>query len=372
MPLVENERQLLFWCTLVPPPPLPRSLFPNHKHPYIQGSALRPLPHLLRIFFSHQLSAGGSSPNNTSAPRAGPNASKRRRSSGGRRRSKGGSGGSIDFSFSPYQPMVIATTSGSVSPRPRRASAPMPPSSLLLNSKQSTGGVGERQGTDGPTLDQCLVLPAGLALEIDGLLTSAPAEVEVGRGSSSGGNSSAPQPAVSSDNRPEGGGTGERDKTGLGTGRGDDRAIISSYHFEVGSWNNFWFGAHYYMQRACADATAISKNRSVVECAGATCRGAFMWRYSPAFLVVCRLAGINSTLCPRNAGVRVVSSCLSSALGSSCVESFVSHNHCLLAAWSSTVTYLYRSQQLLSVSSSRWPTTTSPQLVRPIIHFTSK
>ncbi|CAM9345346.1 unnamed protein product [Scytosiphon promiscuus] len=136
--------------------------------------------------------------------------------------------------------MVIATTSASVSPRPRRASAPLPPSSALRLHKQYAGSEGEgrqRQEAGGPTLDQCLVLPAGLALEIDGLLSSSPADLGIGRESDGGGGGGgASPPAVP----PEGkgsleGGDGDRGHSSPGAGRGDDRAIISSYHFETSS-----------------------------------------------------------------------------------------------------------------------------------------
>eukprot|EP00752_Nemacystus_decipiens_P008808 g7860.t1 len=150
---------------------------------------------------------------------------RRRQSAGGRRRSKGGSS---DFSYSPYQPMVIETTSSSVSPRPRRASAPIPPASLLLHKSLMNG---ERQGTDGPTLEQCLVLPPGLALKADGLLTQPLSKLGEGsksRGGSSGGGGDGLDEAASD----EGVGDGPQVEHEGGLRADDERAIISTYTFE--------------------------------------------------------------------------------------------------------------------------------------------
>lgn len=98
-----------------------------------------------------------------------------------------------------------------------------------------------RQEVGGPTLDQCLVLPEGLALEIDGLLSSdggVGRERESGNGGDSG---VAPQQGGSSGGSVGGAKDVERDRSSTGAGgRGGDRAIISSYHFEVRPWNNLF------------------------------------------------------------------------------------------------------------------------------------
>lgn len=146
--------------------------------------------------------------------------------------------------------MVIETTSSSVSPRPRRASAPVPPTSLLPFKPLMAGEKRqerERGADGGPTLDQCLVLPSGVALKIDGLLSTSGAErecgVSIGNGDGAGG--------ADADS---GGGDDDRgnvlsnslEKDGKGVacpipgaeGNGDDggdRAIISSFHFNVRS-----------------------------------------------------------------------------------------------------------------------------------------
>lgn len=169
---------------------------------------------------------------------------RRRQSAGGRRRSKGGGS---DFSYSPYQPMVIETTTSSLSPRPRRASAPIPPASLLLHKRLMDG---EQQETAGPTLEQCLVLPPGLALKVDGLLShplsklgEGPESEDAGSGGGGGGNGGGGDDQPSRKAGEEGGHHVERREGGLHVG--DDRAIISAYTFEVGHlWIPTWAWHH--------------------------------------------------------------------------------------------------------------------------------
>lgn len=183
-----------------------------------------------------------SQPGLKSASSAAAFSSKRRRrqSVGGRRRSS--KGGSSDFSFSPYQPMIIETKSSSVSPRPRRASAPTPPASLLLHKRLMDGEQQETVGTAaGPTLEQCLVLPPGLALKVDGLLSNSQPlsklgerpESEGGGGGSGGGGGGGGGLDQAASNEGESGNVQvERGGEG-GLYAGDERAIISTYTFQV-------------------------------------------------------------------------------------------------------------------------------------------
>ncbi|CAM9591944.1 unnamed protein product [Ectocarpus sp. 12 AP-2014] len=204
------------------------------------GSTIRPPD-------DRKLSAGGAA--TAGRPRAGPSvpsssSSKRRRSASGRRGRKS----SADFSFSPYQPMVIETTSSSVSPRPRRASAPVPPTSLLPFKPLMAGEKrqqGEPGADGGPTLDQCLVLPSGVALKIDGLLSTSGAEREcrasIDNGDGVGG---ADVDRGGGDDDMGNGSSNSLGKDGAGVAcprpgaerdddDGGDRAIISSFHFNT-------------------------------------------------------------------------------------------------------------------------------------------
>ncbi|CAB1101067.1 unnamed protein product [Ectocarpus sp. CCAP 1310/34] len=204
------------------------------------GSTIRPPE-------DRKLSAGGAA--TAGRPRAEPSvpsssSSKRRRSASGRRGRKS----SADFSFSPYQPMVIETTSSSVSPRPRRASAPVPPTSLLPFKPLMAGEKRQQRepGADGgPTLDQCLVLPSGVALKIDGLLSTSGAErecgVSIGNGDGAGG---ADVDRGGGDDDMGNGSSNSLEKDGAGVAcplpgaerdddDGGDRAIISSFHFNT-------------------------------------------------------------------------------------------------------------------------------------------
>lgn len=137
--------------------------------------------------------------------------------------------------------MVIETTPSSVSPRPRRASAPVPPASLPLHKRSVDGEQQEANG--GPTLEQCLVLPPGLALKVDGLLSQPLSELgegpesEGGIGDSGGGGEGLDQ--AIREQREEGGLQAESGEGGLRGG--DDRAIISSFTFEVGSVVVIWY-----------------------------------------------------------------------------------------------------------------------------------
>ena len=144
--------------------------------------------------------------------------------------------------------MVIATKSSSVSPRPRRASAPITPASLLLHKRLMAG---ERQETDGPTLEQCLVLPPGLALKGDGLLSQSLSNLGDGPerengvgggggggggggdggGGGGGGDGSHGLDPVASNGRESG--ILQVERAGKGFHAGDERAIISTYTFEV-------------------------------------------------------------------------------------------------------------------------------------------
>ncbi|CAM9438196.1 unnamed protein product [Ectocarpus sp. 4 AP-2014] len=194
-----------------------------------------------------KLSAGGAA--TAGRPRAGPSvpsssSSKRRRSASGRR----GRRSSADFSFSPYQPMVIETTSSSVSPRPRRASAPVPPTSLLPFKPLMAGEKRQQRepGADGgPTLDQCLVLPSGVALKIDGLLSTSGVERECGVSIGNGdGAVGADVDRGGGDDDMGNGSSNSLEKDGAGVAcplpgaerdddDGGDRAIISSFHFNT-------------------------------------------------------------------------------------------------------------------------------------------
>ncbi|CAM9846665.1 unnamed protein product [Ectocarpus fasciculatus] len=143
--------------------------------------------------------------------------------------------------------MVIETTSSSVSPRPRRASAPVPPTSLLPFKPLMAGEKRqerERGAAGGPTLDQCLVLPSGVALKIDGLLSTSGAAREhgVGIGNSDGAGGADADRGGGDDDRGNGS-SNSLGKDGAGIacplpGEGDDddggdRAIISSFDFNT-------------------------------------------------------------------------------------------------------------------------------------------
>lgn len=139
--------------------------------------------------------------------------------------------------------MIIEPAGSSLSPRPRRASAPIPKTSVLLHKQFMAGEQPEE--TDGPTLDQCLVLPPGIALKIDGLLSPPLSKSGAGRESDggvgeNGGSVGHDQAVISSysSSRGEEGGAGDCPAQGGAGGGGgigtrDDRAIILSYNFEV-------------------------------------------------------------------------------------------------------------------------------------------
>lgn len=106
-------------------------------------------------------------------------------SNSGNRRSS-----TTDSSFSPYAPMMFNASASSSSnkssitkqSRARRSSAPTPPATaaaaplsgsvLPPNGKENAGEVtaSNNGGREGPTLEQCLVLPVGLA-PVDGLVS---------------------------------------------------------------------------------------------------------------------------------------------------------------------------------------------------------
>lgn len=96
---------------------------------------------------------------------------------------------------------------------------------------KSLGG-DTRRNTVGPTLEQCLVLPPGVALKVDGLLSQQPLLSKLGAedGGRDGGGGDGLDQVASKE------GVGGSLQAGRGEGglhAGDDRAIISTYTFEV-------------------------------------------------------------------------------------------------------------------------------------------